>query len=118
MVGQMHLQTEQIAGNVTKATMNGRLDIAGAMAIDMHFNVLVGQKRAIVVDLSGVSFIASMGLRTLIMGAKTVASKGGRMVLLSPNEDVKKVLDDSGTSALLPVYTDLDAAIAAVGGQR
>ena len=114
----MQLQTERIAGNVTIASLNGKLDIAGAMAIDIPFNVLVGQNRAIVVDLSGVSFIASMGLRTLIMGAKTVASKGGRMVLLSPTEDVKKVLDDSGTTTLLPVYADLDQAVAAVGGRR
>jgi anti-sigma B factor antagonist len=113
----MQMQTEQIAGTVTKASLNGRLDIAGAQAIDLHFNVLVGQKRAIVVDLSGVSFIASMGLRTLIMGAKTVASKGGRIVLLSPSADVEKVLRDSGTNMIVPIYHDLGEAIAAVGGQ-
>jgi anti-anti-sigma factor len=114
----MRMQTEDIGSGVTKASLNGRLDIAGAMAIDLPFNVLVGHKRAIVVDLSGVDFIASMGLRTLIMGAKTVASKGGRIVLLSPSADVEKVLEDSGTTTILKIHKDLGEAVAAVSAPR
>jgi len=112
----MQLQTEEIAGVVTKISLTGRLDIAGAQAIDLRFSALTGAKRAIVVDLSAVSFIASMGLRTLIMGAKTVLAKSGRMVLLAPTADVEKVLADSGTSTILPIYKDLSAAVQAVGG--
>ena len=112
----MQMLTEDLGGNVTKASLNGKMDIAGAQAIDLPFNVMVGSKRAIVVDLSGVTFIASMGLRTLIMGAKTVTSKGGKMVLVGPSEDVAKVLEDSGTTTIVPIYPSLDAAIAAVGG--
>jgi anti-anti-sigma factor len=110
----MQMRVDDIGHDVTKASLDGKLDIAGAGAIDLAFNVLVGQKRAIVVDLSAVTFIASMGLRTLIMGAKTVASKGGRMVLLSPSADVEKVLEDSGVTALLAIHHSQDAAIAAV----
>jgi anti-sigma B factor antagonist len=113
----MKMQTDQIGGTVTKASLNGKLDIAGAHAIDLPFNVMVGSKRAIVVDLTDVTFIASMGLRTLIMGAKAVASKGGKMVLLSPTEDVAKVLEDSGTTTIIPIYNDLSEAVSAVGGQ-
>lgn len=112
----MQLQIEDIGGGVTKASLNGRLDIAGAQQIDLAFNVMVGSKRAIVVDLSKVDFIASMGLRTLIMGAKTVASKGGKMVLLAPSADVEKVLEDSGTTTILKIHADLADAVAAVGG--
>jgi len=112
---QMHM--EEIGGTVTRASLNGKLDIAGALAIDMAFSVLVGSRRAIVVDLSNVSFIASMGLRTLVIGAKTVAAKGGRMVLLSPTPDVAKVLADSAIDTLIPIYGDLAAATAAVGGK-
>jgi anti-anti-sigma factor len=112
----MQMQLEEIAGTVTKASLNGKLDVAGALAIDMAFSVLVGSRRAIVVDLSNVSFMASMGLRTLVMGAKTVSSKGGRMVLLSPTPDVAKVLADSGIDTLIPIYGDLASAAAAVGG--
>ncbi len=113
----MQMQVEDIGNGATKASLNGRLDIAGAASIDLAFNVLVGRNRAIVVDLSGVTFLASMGLRTLIVGAKTVASKGGRIVLLAPSADVEKVLEDSGVTTLLAIHHDQAAAIAAVTGR-
>jgi anti-sigma B factor antagonist len=108
------METEELAGGVTKVTLTGKLDIAGANAIDLHFNVIAGSKRAVIVDLSRVSFVASMGLRTLILGAKVVASKRGRMVLLSPTADVEQVLVASGADTLIPILHDLDAAVAAV----
>jgi anti-sigma B factor antagonist len=108
------IETEELAGGVTRVTLTGKLDIAGANTIDLPFIVVMGSKRAVIVDLSRVSFVASMGLRTLIMGAKTVASKKGRMVLLSPTADVEDVLLTSGTNTLIPVLHDLDAAMAAV----
>jgi hypothetical protein len=39
------------------------------------------------------------------------------MVLLSPTEDVAKVLEDSGTTTIIPIYNDLSEAVSAVGGQ-
>jgi anti-sigma B factor antagonist len=113
----MEMRTEQLAGAVTKVLLIGRLDISGVREIEPPFSALVSQPNAIVVDLSAVNFIASTGLRTLVLGARSVASKGGRMVLLSPTANVAKVLVDSGASQILPIHTDLDQAIAAVGGQ-
>ncbi len=112
----MQMQLEEIAGTVTKASLNGKLDVAGALEIDMAFTVLASSRRALIVDLSNVTFLASMGLRTLVTGAKTVSRKGGKMVLLSPTPDVAKVLTDSGIDTLIPVYGDLASATVAVGG--
>jgi anti-sigma B factor antagonist len=114
--GGTMIETEELAGGVTKVTLIGKLGIVEANAIDLPFNVVMGAKRAIIIDLSQVSYVASMGLRTLVMGAKTVASKRGRMVLLSPNADVEQVLLASGTNTLIPILHDLDAAVAAVTG--
>lgn len=110
----MKLSVEELPGNVAKANMEGRLDIVGAQSIDLPFNVLVGSRRAIVVDLSQVTFVASMGLRTLIMGAKTAASKKGKMVLFAPKPEVEQVLVSAGVDTLVPILHDLDAATAAV----
>ena len=112
----MRIETEDAAPGVTRAKLIGRMDVAGAMAVDLSFNVLVGAERALIVDLSGVDFVASMGLRTLIMGARTVASKQGRMVFLNPGPDVEKVLLASGANQLAPIFHDLDDAIRAVAG--
>jgi anti-anti-sigma factor len=110
----MRLWSEEVAPGVTKVTFSGRLDIAGAQVIDLQFNVLVGAQRALIVDLSEVAFIASMGLRTLLIGARTVAAKGGKIVLYRPISEVENVLATSGISALVPIVYELEAAIRAV----
>jgi anti-anti-sigma factor len=112
----MMLATEEVTPGVTKINLTGRLDIAGAQAIDLHFNALVGSQRAIIVDLAEVAFIASMGLRTLILGARTVASKRGRIVLYRPIPEVENVLVTSGTDTVVPIVHQLDDAIRAVSG--
>ena len=54
----MELMTETVAPGVTKVNLAGRMDIAGAQSIDLHYNVLVGSERALIIDLSAVQFIA------------------------------------------------------------
>jgi anti-anti-sigma factor len=112
----MEMVIEMLADGIKKANLTGRLDIPGAMKIDLPFNVLVGNNPRIIIDLEHVTFMASMGIRSLIMGAKTVKSKGGKIVLLKPSVDVHKVLTETGTDTIVPIVNDLDSAIAVVSG--
>jgi anti-anti-sigma factor len=112
----MRMTTDEVAPGITRATLVGRLDIGGSQEIDLVFNALTGAARALIVDLTQVDFIASMGLRLLIIGGRTVARKGGRMVLLAPPIAVEAVLISSGTDNVVPIWRRLDDAIQAVGG--
>jgi anti-sigma regulatory factor (Ser/Thr protein kinase) len=69
------------------------------------------------VDLSRVTFIASMGLRVLIAGARALAQHGGRMGVLRPDTALEAVLISSGTDMLIPVFGDLSEAIRGVCGE-
>jgi anti-anti-sigma factor len=113
MEDAMDLAVEERNG-VTLVHLAGRLDIAGASAIDLRFSALSGSRRALIVDLSNVSFLASMGIRLLLTGAKTVSAKGGRMVLLKPDAEVEKVLATAGIDTLIPIHADETSAMAAV----
>ena len=110
----MELATEELGNGVTRIALDGRLDIAGAQAIDMRFNTLAGSRRSLVVDLSRVSFLASMGIRLLVIGAKTVAAKGGKIVLLSPDSAIEGVLKTAGIDMVIPIHHDRASAVAAV----
>jgi anti-sigma B factor antagonist len=101
---------EQLPSGVTIISLKGRLDITGAMKIDVQFSAVTAANRAVVVDLGGVEFLASMGLRTLIMGAKSMHSKAGRMVLWRPRPVVEEVLVTSGTSTLIATTQDFAEA--------
>lgn len=110
----MEMTVGTIDDGITKVDLAGRLDILAAQEIDLRFNVIVGSHRKVIVDLEQVPFLASMGIRTLLMGAKTMRSKGGRMALLKPPLDVEKVLIASGTDTVIPILHDLQSAISSV----
>ena len=110
----MPISTEELTGGITRVILDGRLDIEGAAAVDLKMNVIAGTKKAVLVDLRQVSFLGSMGLRALVTPARAITSRGGKIVLFGPNELVEKVLNTSGVGALIPVYHELQAAMAAL----
>nr|WP_278008675.1 STAS domain-containing protein [Roseococcus thiosulfatophilus] len=90
--------------------LNGRLDIAGASAIELRFTALAAGHRSVVVDMQGVEFMASMGLRLLVIAARGANSKGGRLVLWRPRPVVAEVITTSGLDGLLPMVAELSEA--------
>jgi len=110
----MPIVIEDIEGGITKVVLSGRIDIAGAAQIDMPMSIVGGTKRNVVVDLSEVEFIASLGLRSIVLSGKAVLSKKGKIVLLSPRPAVEEVITTSGVDELFKIYRDEFAAIAAV----
>ncbi len=110
----MEMTTEKLDNGIILVSMAGRLDIAGAQQIDLQFSAIAGSQRKMIVDLEKVEFVASIGIRTLIVGAKSSKQKGGRMVLLHPAPAVEKVLVETGTDSIIPIVHDMDGAIAAV----
>lgn len=111
----VELVFEQLDGGITLAKLSGRLDLAGARAIDLPFTARVATQGArVVVDLSDVSFLASLGIRSLLAPAKAARARGGDVVLLNPQPRVMEVLTLAGLAGVLRVYTDLADAVAAL----
>jgi anti-anti-sigma factor len=108
----MNLDTVQLDNGITKVVLSGRMDIEGATAVDLKFNVIAGAKKKVIVDLTDVSFMASLGIRTLILGAKAMANKGGKMVLLNPQPNVQKVLETTGVNTVIPIVHKVEEAAA------
>jgi anti-anti-sigma factor len=110
----MQFSTEDMADGITKVVLDGRLDIAGAAVADLKMNVIAGSKISVLIDLQRVSFIGSMGLRTLVIPARTIQRRGGKVVLFAPTELVETVLRGSGVDAIFPIHHDVDDALAAL----
>jgi anti-anti-sigma factor len=109
----MELTTEQLPEGIEKIVLAGRMDSVGAQEIDLRFTSLTATRAArIVVDLSQVSFLASIGIRTLVTSAKALARRGGRMALANPQPLVEEVLKLAGIDSLIPVYADVESAFA------
>jgi anti-sigma B factor antagonist len=80
----------------------------------MPFAVISGARRKVVVDFSGVDFLASIGVRVLVKAARSIGNKGGRMAVFAPNEAARKVLASTGADTIISVTDDEAAAVAAV----
>ena len=88
--------------------LTGRLDIPGIDAVSETFTQLSEHsKRGNVVDLSGVTFLVSFGIRELITNAKLIQQRGGRMVIfVGDNKAVYKTLETTGIASLIPTFID------------
>jgi anti-anti-sigma factor len=113
----MDMEVQELPGGVTKVVLRGRFDTTGAVVVELPFNEIATEKRAIVVDLSDVSFLTSYGIRVLLVGSKIVKSRGGRLVVVCPENNVAKVLKTAGTDALIPIFQTQEAAAAALASR-
>ena len=107
----MELQFSELDNNIRLIKLKGKLDIVGTGQIETQFaGYCEGNKPRLVVDLSDVEFLASIGIRLLTLTAKSVAGRGGKMVLLNPQPDVHHVLDVTGIPAMIPIYSNFESA--------
>ena len=111
----MELTYEDFDDGVRRVRLAGRMDVEGSREIDLKFTSLTASRQAfVIVDLSLVDFLSSMGLGTLVRSAKAQMSREGKMVLLSPQAHVAKVLETTQVDQILQVLYDFDEARRAV----
>jgi anti-anti-sigma factor len=113
---RMPLTYEDTSNEVRRISLSGRLDTVGSEEIAEELASLAASaNRGVVVDLSQVTFLSSMGIRALISAAKARQANGGRMVLLVDGSDVVvRTLEATGVDELIPVYDDAEDAERAV----
>ena len=106
----MDIAVETLDQDTARIFLTGRLDISGSQEIEVRFAAAAAARRFLVVDLSGVGFLASIGVRTLFSKAKMMQGRGGRMVITAPQANVAHVLELTGVPQLISIFPDLDAA--------
>jgi len=105
------LRTQETPDGVITIVLTGRMDIAGTQEIEQQFTTLAaGRKALVAVDLSGVSFLASIGMRTLVSSARAQMNRGGAMALVNPGPMVNQALIAAGLDSLIPIYPDIEQA--------
>jgi anti-anti-sigma factor len=110
----MEMSVEELEGGATLIALRGRLDLHGASAIELKFNATAGSRKSLIVDLSEVTYIASMGMRMFLLVGKTMAARSGKMALLAPVDDVATILRKAGIDTAIPMYTTRDDAVSSL----
>jgi anti-anti-sigma factor len=103
----LDLEIVDLGNNIVRVMLRGRLDTPGVDRVETRFAAaIVPQGRHAIVDLSDVSFIASMGLRMFISVARVLARKQARMVLLGPTPLVSEVFINASLEQVIPIARD------------
>ncbi len=113
----MEFQIHDIAPNLARVVLTGRLDAVGAELLDLPFTARVSHlgKNAIV-DLSAVPFVGSLGIRVLISGARVLQRSGYRMAIYGVSPAVAEVFEIVALADLIPIAPDMAEARGLVGG--
>ena len=80
----------------------GRLDTITAPALDKTINEELGDTKNIVLDLKGLEYISSAGLRVLLAAQKKM-QKIGSMKVINVCEDVMEVFEMTGFADILVI---------------
>ena len=103
---------EEKVGEVTVLDLAGRLDTDTSADLELALQDLMqAGVRQFVVDLSGVGYVSSAGLRVLLSLGKTVDNSGS-LRLSGLNPTVRQVFDVAGFTQLFAIFASRDAALA------
>lgn len=88
-----------------RAYVSGKLDLSGtAVAQDAVMRAAESAPGArLALDLSGVPYLASVGLRLLMATARVLEKRGGRLVIVNPTDEAAMVLAVAGLEKPLRV---------------
>jgi anti-anti-sigma factor len=96
----------------------GRIDHATAEAfrasLFAHLDTCVPDRDRVVLDLSGVEYVASVGLRALMLAHRRVKAEGGVLVVAALQPVVQEIFEISRFTMVFRVFPTVRAAIAEV----
>jgi anti-anti-sigma factor len=85
-------------------SMTGRLDATTAPPVQARFEEVASlQQRFFILDLKGVDYVSSGGLRVFLAMAKKVDAMGGGIVLVDVHPFVEDLLTMTGFNTLFPM---------------
>ena len=108
----MKLDVQEHDNGIIEIRMEGRLDIAGVGSIETPFSAYTNRDNGLVLlNMNGVEFMSSIGVRLLLVSAKALEQRAGKMALLVTQQGVYKVLEMSGVLTLIPTFDNREDAV-------
>jgi anti-sigma B factor antagonist len=93
--------------------VNGRVDSETAPDLDNALVAVLNEnKNKVVLDLQGVDYLSSAGLRTLVKALKDAQKSGGDLYLASVSEPVDVILRTVGMLQMFKMFPNSEAAVA------
>ncbi len=103
--------TQKQEGKVHIFSLNGRFDAHSAGAVENELNLVISKgEHNLLVDLDGVEYISSAGLRVLLAATKKLKKEKGEIKLCCLKPYVKEVFDIAGFTQIFKIYNTVEEA--------
>jgi len=113
----MEIREERVEGDIVVVIVVGRLDPVTAGELEPPLlAAAAAPTRGLVLDLGGVDYVSSAGLRVLLMAGKRLHERRGRLTLHGVRPYVKQILELAGFATLFPLCASREEAVAAARG--
>lgn len=106
--------SREAAGNdaVTIFDLRGYIDAHTVIEFEKAVNAVIdGGNTAIILDISGLSYISSAGIGAMMGLARRLSQHGGDLVLLNPTQKVFAILDGLGFTKIFKIAGNEDEAL-------
>lgn len=90
-----------IVGVCGRVTADGPIDLSGAATLAVVLREVGTRGRQVLVDLSGVTFLAEAGVRVLLEANRRLATRGGELILAGASLRIRRLLQLTGNDRLL-----------------
>jgi anti-sigma B factor antagonist len=107
----MQLNVSVMEDGIKFITLKGRMDIMGTQEIDTNLTAHIASESSnVIIDMSGVDFIASIGIGVIAGSANALLKRQGKIVILNPQPALHNVIKLAAISKVIPIVFDMDAA--------
>lgn len=97
----------QIESNRTQGCLNlklsGRLETSTALELQAVVEKELEGTDELKLDMEGIEYVSSAGLRVLLAASKEMKAKGGNMIVSHVNDDVMEVFEITGFKEILNI---------------
>jgi anti-anti-sigma factor len=98
----------------TLVALAGRLDMTSAGSLEQELETLIaGGAERLAIDLGGLDYLSSAGLRALLVAARRLQEAKGTLALIGLRGTVKEVLEIAGLANVFPSYASESELLAA-----
>lgn len=105
----MAVEMQELDGWLVVMTLNGEVDAYVAPSLrDKVEAVLEGGAQWLLLDLTAVEYIDSVGLGIMVGAAKRATARGGDLAIVCSRPNVLRVFEISGTKDLLNVVPTME----------
>ena len=111
----MRVHAEREDG-ITIARAVGRVDGANALEFQNALRAAIGEEDDVILDLEGLSYVSSAGLRVFLLVAKDLGKRRRRFSVCSLSDSIGKVFTISGFDRVIQAHGSQAEARAAYAG--